>query len=184
MLAWLCVWVKVQICIWPRWCHCHSLFLAAVNPDWFTFLVLAFCCWLTQVVLDKIQEGRKMVVCMYLCMYVTAWLTANASCNWNIFKCVLIDSGAQSDSEVTETAVVADGSSDRGYTSDSELYDTPKHDSVLSSSDTKLKPSSGSWLMVSLATHLHLEFSLLLFIASDFLHCIITAVSHITLKYW
>jgi len=24
MLAWLCVWVKVQVCIWPSWCHCHS----------------------------------------------------------------------------------------------------------------------------------------------------------------
>jgi len=46
MLKWLCVWVKVQICIWPSWCHCHSLSLAAVNPDWFylpdfTFLVPA-----------------------------------------------------------------------------------------------------------------------------------------------
>jgi len=35
MLAWLCVWVKVQICIWPGWCQCHSLSLAPVNPDWF-----------------------------------------------------------------------------------------------------------------------------------------------------
>ena len=35
MLAWLCVWVKVQICIWPSWCHCFSLSLASVNPDWF-----------------------------------------------------------------------------------------------------------------------------------------------------
>jgi len=46
MLAWLCVWVKVLICIWPNWCHCHSLSLAPANPDWFylpgfTFLVLA-----------------------------------------------------------------------------------------------------------------------------------------------
>jgi len=46
MLAWLCDWVKVQICIWPSWCHCHSLSLAPVNPDWFylpggTFLVSA-----------------------------------------------------------------------------------------------------------------------------------------------
>jgi len=32
MLAWLCVCVKVQICIWPSWCHCHSLSLAPVNP--------------------------------------------------------------------------------------------------------------------------------------------------------
>jgi len=46
---------------------------------------------------------------------------------------------------------VADGGSDRGYTSDSELYDTPKQDSALSASDTKLKPTSGSWLMVSSA---------------------------------
>ena len=33
-------------CIWPSRCHCHSLYLAPVNPDWFylpgfTFLVLA-----------------------------------------------------------------------------------------------------------------------------------------------
>jgi len=46
MLAWLCVWVKVQICIWQSWCHCHSLYLAPVNPDCFylpgfTFMVLA-----------------------------------------------------------------------------------------------------------------------------------------------
>jgi len=35
MLAWLSVWAEVQICIWPSWCHCHSLSLAAVNPHWF-----------------------------------------------------------------------------------------------------------------------------------------------------
>ena len=39
MLAWLSLQGKVQICIWPSWCHCHSLSLAPVNPDWFTFLV-------------------------------------------------------------------------------------------------------------------------------------------------
>jgi len=46
MLAWLSVWGKVQIFIWPNWCRCHSLSLAAVNPGWFylhgfTFLVSA-----------------------------------------------------------------------------------------------------------------------------------------------
>jgi len=46
MLTWLCVWVKVQICIWPSCSHCHSLSLAPVNPDWFylpgfTFLLPA-----------------------------------------------------------------------------------------------------------------------------------------------
>jgi len=35
IVAWLCVWVEVQMCTWPSWCHCHSLSLAAVNPDWF-----------------------------------------------------------------------------------------------------------------------------------------------------
>jgi len=30
-------------------------------------LVLPFWCWLTQVVPDKIQEGRRMVVCMCVC---------------------------------------------------------------------------------------------------------------------
>jgi len=35
MLAWLPVWGEVQICIWPSRCHCHSLSLAPVNPDWF-----------------------------------------------------------------------------------------------------------------------------------------------------
>ena len=35
VLAWLSVWGEVQICIWFSWCHCHSLSLAAVNPEWF-----------------------------------------------------------------------------------------------------------------------------------------------------
>jgi len=34
VLAWLSVWSEVQICISPSWCHCHSLYLAPVNPDW------------------------------------------------------------------------------------------------------------------------------------------------------
>ena len=25
VLAWLPVWSEVQTCIWPSWCHCHSL---------------------------------------------------------------------------------------------------------------------------------------------------------------
>jgi len=46
MLVWLYVWREVQICIYPSWCHCHSLSLAPVNPGWFylpgfTFLVPA-----------------------------------------------------------------------------------------------------------------------------------------------
>ena len=29
------VWSEVQTCIWSSWCHCLSLSLASVNPDWF-----------------------------------------------------------------------------------------------------------------------------------------------------
>ena len=49
MLAWLSVWSKVQTCIWPSWCHCHSLSLASVKFR----LVLPFWYWLTRVVLAK-----------------------------------------------------------------------------------------------------------------------------------
>ena len=31
MLAWLSVWIEVQTCIWPSWCHCHLPSLASVK---------------------------------------------------------------------------------------------------------------------------------------------------------
>jgi len=37
VLAWLSDWSEVQTCIWPSWCHCHSMPLASVK----TFLVPA-----------------------------------------------------------------------------------------------------------------------------------------------
>ena len=51
VLAWLFVWsdVQSQICIWPSWCHCHSLSLASVKSR----LLLPFWYWLTWVVPDK-----------------------------------------------------------------------------------------------------------------------------------
>ena len=63
-LAWLCVWVKVQICIWPSWCHCHSLCLTPVNPDWFYLPGFTFLAPARQGIPDKIQDGHKMVVCV------------------------------------------------------------------------------------------------------------------------
>ena len=53
MMAWLYVWVKVQIWIWSIWRHCHSLSLL-VLPSWF----LPFWCRLTWVVPDRMQYGR------------------------------------------------------------------------------------------------------------------------------
>jgi len=41
VLAWLSVWSVVRTCMWPSWCHCHSLSLASVKSS-FTFLVMAY----------------------------------------------------------------------------------------------------------------------------------------------
>ena len=49
LLAWLSVWSEVQACIWPSWCHCHSLSLASVKSR----LVLPFWYRLTRVVPEK-----------------------------------------------------------------------------------------------------------------------------------
>jgi len=49
VLAWLSVWSKVQTCILPSWCHCHSLSLASVKSR----LVLPFWYRLTWVDPEK-----------------------------------------------------------------------------------------------------------------------------------
>ena len=60
VLAWLCVWSEVQTCIWPSWCHCHSLFLASVKSR------LVLPCWyrLTRVVPDKGRLNGSLCVCV------------------------------------------------------------------------------------------------------------------------
>ena len=59
VLAWLSVWSEVQTCIWPSWCHCHSLSLASVKSRF----VLPFWYRLTQVVLDKGPLNGCVCVC-------------------------------------------------------------------------------------------------------------------------
>ena len=59
VLAWLFVWSKVQTCIWPSWCHCHSLSLASVKFR----LVLPFWYQLTRVVPDKGPLNVFVCVC-------------------------------------------------------------------------------------------------------------------------
>ena len=49
VLASLFVWSEVLTCIWPSWCHCHSLSLAPVKSR----LVLPFWYRLTWVVPEK-----------------------------------------------------------------------------------------------------------------------------------
>jgi len=68
VLMWLCVWDEVQICTRSRWCYCHSLSLAPVNPDCFTRMVLPFWCWLAQVVLEK----RPLSECSVVSNHITS----------------------------------------------------------------------------------------------------------------
>jgi len=60
LLVWLSVLSEVQTCIWPSWCHCHSLFLASVKSR----VVLPFWYRLTQVVLDKGPLNGCVCVCV------------------------------------------------------------------------------------------------------------------------
>ena len=64
VLAWLSVWSKVQICIWPSGFHFHSLSLALVKSR----LVLPFWYRLTQVVLDKGPLNGCVCVCVCVCI--------------------------------------------------------------------------------------------------------------------
>ena len=59
VLVWLSVWSEVQTCIWPSWCHCHSLSLASVKSR----LVLPFWYRLTRVVPDKGPLNGCVCVC-------------------------------------------------------------------------------------------------------------------------
>ena len=65
-VAWLSVCSEVQTCIWPSWCHCHSLSLASVNPDWYR---------LTWVVPEKGQLNR----CVCLCQ-IYQWVCQRKNC--------------------------------------------------------------------------------------------------------
>ena len=85
VLAWLSVWSKVQACIWPSWCHCHSLSLALVKSR----LVLPFWYRLTRVVPDKGPLNGCVCVCVcracllhsLLCIAQWNWRSASGSTN-------------------------------------------------------------------------------------------------------
>ena len=65
-----CVWSEVQTCIWPSWCHCHSLSLASVKSR----LVLPFWHRLTRIVPEKgLLNGCDIILCVIVvchCLFV------------------------------------------------------------------------------------------------------------------
>ena len=60
VLAWLSVWSKVQTCVLPSLCHCHSLFFSSVKSRF----VLLFCYRITGVV-PNIGVGENGKSCLF-----------------------------------------------------------------------------------------------------------------------
>jgi len=77
VLAWLSIWSEVQTCIWPSWCHCHSLSLASVKSR----LVLTFWYRLTWVVLDK----GSLNVCVCAPVWWQVWVQS-----FFLFHCLAV----------------------------------------------------------------------------------------------
>jgi len=66
LLAWQSVWSKVQTCIWPSWCHCHSLSLASVKskldlPLWYRLT------WVVPAYLGSPGQRAIKWVCVCVC---------------------------------------------------------------------------------------------------------------------
>ena len=75
VLVWLSVWSEVQTCIWPSWCHCHSLSLASVKSR----LVLPFWYRRTQVVPEKVPLN----VCVCVCVCVIGTFHASETADFS-----------------------------------------------------------------------------------------------------
>ena len=69
VLAWLPVCSEVQTCIWPSWCHCHSLSLAPVKSRLvFTFLVPAHPGSPGQGAVKRVCGCVGVCVCVCVCV--------------------------------------------------------------------------------------------------------------------
>ena len=66
VLAWLSVCSEVQTCIWPSWCHCHSLSLAFFNPDCFAF-------WYRLTWIVPGNGPLHGCVCVFACCRCRSW---------------------------------------------------------------------------------------------------------------
>ena len=82
----LSIWSKVQTCIWPSWCHCHSLSLASVKSR----SVLLFWYRLTRVVLDNGPLSSCVcVLFVCLCNVSSSIIRPHGNCN-SVASCHMI----------------------------------------------------------------------------------------------
>jgi len=75
VLAWLSVWSEVQTCLWPTWCHCHSLSLASVKSR-----------LVTQVVPEK--ELLNAYVC-FACVHQKVCIMTAAICKLHMTHIIM-----------------------------------------------------------------------------------------------
>jgi len=77
VLAWLSVWSEVQTCIWPNWCHCHSLSLASVKSR----LVLPFCwCyWYVWIVLHSMWTAHQIFLLGWSIVIISTPLSSTST---------------------------------------------------------------------------------------------------------
>jgi len=76
VLVWLSVWSEVQTCIWPSWCHCHSLSLSLASVK--SRLVFPFWYRLTRVVPGKGLLNVCVCVCVCVCVGVCVCVCVRA----------------------------------------------------------------------------------------------------------
>ena len=88
MLAWLSVWGEVQICIWPSY-HCHSLYLAPVNPDWFYLLVPAHTGSPRQRAVKWVLLARRCLSVAYIERIYAVFLLTLPSQSVGLYVCLI-----------------------------------------------------------------------------------------------
>jgi len=81
VLAWLSVWSQVRTCIWPSWCHCHSLSLASLKSR----LVLPF--WYRLAHLGSPWKG-PLNVCVCDCIISFIAIVFCKICQIIVFICL------------------------------------------------------------------------------------------------
>jgi len=90
VLAWLSVWSKVQTCIWPSGCHCHSLSLASVKSR----LVFPFWYRLTwgpgqravKLVCVCVRACVRVCVCVCVCVCLCALFAVESKLSEHLFS--------------------------------------------------------------------------------------------------